>query len=62
MSAGQNIPRKVPCLRGVDPELRRARLMAARTYQSPVCRHAILTGQWDGGSVVRQNMKGNADG
>lgn len=37
-----------------DRALRRARLLAARTRAiGSVSRVGILTGQWDGGSVVR---------
>lgn len=40
--------------RGLDPELRRARLLAARTYPpGGVVRRGIISGQWDGGQVVR---------
>jgi len=40
--------------RGVEPELRRARLLAARTYPAGgIARRGILSGQWDGGEVVR---------
>jgi hypothetical protein len=40
--------------RGTEPELRRARLLAARTYPAGgIARRGILSGQWDGGEVVR---------
>jgi len=48
-----------PNLRDLEPSLRRARLLAAREYMrgsSP--RRGILSGQWDGGDVVRRYMKG----
>jgi hypothetical protein len=39
----------------VDRKLRRARLLAARARAvRSIARIGILTGQWDGGSVVRQ--------
>lgn len=43
-------------LRTLDnPRLRRARLLAARAFPvRSVPRTGILTGQWDGGTVVRQ--------
>jgi hypothetical protein len=47
------LPRFRP-LRGIDPALRRARLIAARRYQAGFsARRGILTGHWDGGEVVR---------
>lgn len=45
---------RVPSLRGIEPSLRRARLLAAREYApGSKPRHGILGGFWDGGSVVR---------
>lgn len=42
-------------LRGVDRDLRRARLLAARRYApGSVPRRGIMSGHWDGGVVVRQ--------
>jgi hypothetical protein len=50
---------RVPSLRGVEPDLRRARLIAARGYApGSKPRHAILGGYWDQGSVVRQHRRG----
>lgn len=47
--------KRVPCLRGIDPDLRRARLIAARTYPvGAVPRYAIMMGHWDLGRVVSQ--------
>jgi hypothetical protein len=47
------LPRKIPSTRGVEHELRRKRLIAARKYERhTVPRMAILLGHWDGGSVV----------
>lgn len=46
-------------LRGMDRDLRRARLLAARTYPvGGIVRRGILSGQWDGGEVVRGWMGG----
>ncbi len=43
----------VPCLRGLEPELRAKRLLAARRFTAhSIPRFAILLGHWDGGSVV----------
>ncbi len=58
--AGKIATWRVPVLRGLDPDLRRARLLAARSYvPGSIPRHAILGGFWDGGSVVgRQRRKG----
>jgi len=56
MAAGKITAFHPPCLRGLDPDLRRARLLAARGYApGSKPRHAILGGFWDGGSVVRQH-------
>lgn len=45
--------RLVPCLRGLDPGLRRRRLIAARSYAAHSApRIAILFGHWDAGFVV----------
>lgn len=52
-----------PNLRDLEPNLRRARLLAAREYMpcsSP--RRGILGGQWDGGEVVRRHMREGGDG
>lgn len=44
---------RVPCLRGVDPEIRAKRLRAARNYQPhSIPRLAILLGHWDAGEIV----------
>jgi hypothetical protein len=49
------LPRFRP-LRGLDPALRRARLMAARRYPAGFsARRGILNGHWDGGEVVRSH-------
>jgi hypothetical protein len=46
--------RRIPTTRGVEPELRRNRLLAARRYAAgSVPRLAIMLGHWDGGDVVR---------
>jgi hypothetical protein len=59
--AGQIIDWRVPSLRGVEPDLRRARLLAARGYApGSKPRHAILGGYWDGGTVVRAHRRGEA--
>jgi hypothetical protein len=48
--------------RDLSPALRRARLLAARTYpRGGIVRRGILSGQWDGGSVVCAFLEG-ADG
>jgi hypothetical protein len=40
-----------------DRDLRRARLLAARTRTiGSITRRGILSGQWDGGSIVRNIM------
>lgn len=46
--------------RGVEPALRRARLLAARQFGvvSPA-RKGILNGEWDRGTIVRQWMEGD---
>lgn len=57
MSDGKAIEWRVPCGRGVDETLRRARIKAARKYKlGTVPRHAILGGYWDAGSIVREYM------
>lgn len=46
-------------MRHLDRDVRRARLLAARTR--PVCginRKGIFNGDWDGGNVVRQFRQG----
>lgn len=49
---------QVPCLRGLDQRLRRARLMAARrAARGYAMRRGILSGAYDGGRVVRQFME-----
>lgn len=46
-----------------DQALRRARLLAARTYPvRSITRSGILTGRWDGGSVVRAFLGENKEG
>lgn len=53
----------VPCLRGLAPELRRARLLAARAApRGYAMRRGILSGAYDGGQIVGAYMKGQADG
>ena len=48
-------PHRVRPMRDVPRELRRARLLAARTYPVGfITRYAILNGHWDGGHVVGQ--------
>lgn len=48
-------------LRNLDPPLRRARLLAARSYATGSCPWiAILSGQWDGGRVVGQHLQERA--
>jgi hypothetical protein len=43
-----------PLKGNVSDELRRARLLAARTYPiGSLPRRGILSGQWDGGDIVR---------
>lgn len=57
-NAGKMRPFRVPAMRGLDPGLRRARLLAARTYRvGTIPRHGILGGYWDHGSAVRQFMQ-----
>jgi hypothetical protein len=52
--AGEIHHRGVPKTRGIEPELRRRRLLAARRYGlNSVPRIAILLGHWDRGDVVR---------
>lgn len=52
--------REVPCTRGLEPELRRARLVAARSYTPHSApRTAILLGHWDGGSIVGAAKRGS---
>lgn len=47
---------RMPCLRDIDPALRRGRLLAARSYRlGTVPRHAILGGFWDKGEIVRSH-------
>jgi len=59
MAAGQLVTFRVPSLRGLDTDLRRARLLAARGYRwGSKPRHAILGGFWDHGTVVRGRMGG----
>lgn len=56
--AGEVKPHRIPLTRGLDPALRRRRLLAARRYQRhTVPRIAILLGQWDAGSVVGSEGK-----
>jgi len=44
--------------RQLPRNLRRARLLAARQYKSgTICWKGILSGHWDGGSIVRQHLK-----
>lgn len=48
--------------RHLPADLRRARLLAAREYVAgSICWRGILSGHWDGGTVVRKYMtdKGN---
>lgn len=46
--------------RDVEPRLRRARLLAARGYPAAsIPRRAILSGQWDAGSKVRDHLDGS---
>jgi hypothetical protein len=46
--------RRIPSTRGVEPDLRRRRLLAARKYSAgTVPRLAILLGHWDRGEIVR---------
>jgi hypothetical protein len=43
--------------RGIEPGLRRARLLAARGYPAGgIVRRGILSGQWDGGEAVRRYL------
>ena len=43
--------------RHLDPNLRRARLKAARRYVAgTICWKAILGGHWDTGSIVGQHL------
>jgi hypothetical protein len=52
-----------PDLRSLDPAIRRARLLAARDYPAgSICRRAIISGQWDGGEVVRRHLGEAQDG
>lgn len=45
--------RRIPPTRGLEPQLRRNRLLAARTYAAgSVPRLAIMLGHWDAGEVV----------
>ena len=54
---------RVPCLRGLDPALRRARLLAAREAQAGYSqRRGILSGSFDGGHLVRRFMEGQGNG
>jgi hypothetical protein len=44
--------------RGIEPDLRRARLIAARTYAvGSIARRGIISGQWDAGDIVRSHMR-----
>lgn len=57
-NAGKMKEFRVPAMRDVEPDLRRARLLAARTYRvGTKPRHGILGGFWDRGSVVKQFRK-----
>ena len=50
---GEVRDRVLPCTRGVDDDVRRARLLAARSYTPrSLPRVAIMLGHWDGGSIV----------
>lgn len=52
--AGEIGDRRIPCTLGVEPGLRRLRLVAARRFVAgSVPRQAILLGHWDAGEVVR---------
>jgi len=49
---------RMPNLRALARDLRRARLLAARRYApGSIPRKGIIGGYWDGGSVVRAHMK-----
>lgn len=56
---------RIPRTRGLDPELRRKRLLAARHYPpGAIPRFAILMGHWDGGLIVAsagQFLEGKKD-
>lgn len=57
MSGGKVQSYRMPCLRALDPALRRGRLLAARSYAvGTQPRHGILGGFWDHGTVVRGHM------
>lgn len=57
--AGKMIDWRVPVLRGLDRDLRRARLLAARSYApGSIPRQAILGGFWDTGSIVGRHRGG----
>jgi len=52
--------KRVPCLRGLDWELRAKRCRAARKYAvGALPRYAILMGHWDHGSIVKGATDGN---
>lgn len=62
MSRGAIRRRSVPCLRGVDPEVRAMRYRAARKYGwGTIARIAILMGHWDHGSIVKGGSDGNQE-
>ena len=47
------------CLRNIDTDLRRARLLGARRFGvASIPRRAILRGEWDGGTAVSQFRNG----
>lgn len=54
---GRILTWQMPVMRGLAPDLRRARLLAARRYKpGTIPRHAILGGFWDRGDIVRGQM------
>ncbi len=57
--AGHIGPRRIRPSRGVAPQLRRARLLAARSYPvGSMCRYGIMSGSWDAGQIVGKFMGG----
>lgn len=61
--AGRIRPWKMPALRELSCDLRRARLLAARQYvPKTIPRQSILGGYWDMGSIVRKYMKDGKNG
>ena len=61
--AGESKLLRVPMMRTMEPDLRRKRLLAARSFAAhSIPRFAILTGQWDAGSIVGAVARERSDG